>query len=222
MTSDLFAPDSLIDGLVADLRPAPPRRVWREAAFLAGLVVAELIVFLVLRDLRPDIGDAMTSMAFWWKLLSLMALALLAAAATLVSLDPATTTLRETTGVWRALALAATVILAIGWAIDAGAPGDATLAARLGWREGGKCLAAILLLSLPLIMVFGVLMRKGASTHPRRTASAAGLAAAGLAAGVFALHCPHDDPLYIVVWYGSAAGLVGGLARTVLPRLLRW
>ncbi len=65
-------------------------------------------------------------------------------------------------------------------------------------------------------------MRRGAPTQPTRTAAAAGLAAAGFGAFVFAFHCPHDDPLYVAVWYGGAVLAVTGLARLILPRLTRW
>jgi len=59
-------------------------------------------------------------------------------------------------------------------------------------------------------------------TLPSRSAGAAGLAAAGIGAWVFAFYCDHDDPLYVAVWYGVAVLGVSGLTRLVLPRLIRW
>jgi hypothetical protein len=114
------------------------------------------------------------------------------------------------------------VLLAAGWLLDAGAAGRAALIARLDWREGVDCLWNVGLLSLPLVTALALLMRRGAPTQPGRTALAAGLAAAGFGAFVFAFHCPHDDPLYVAVWYGGAVALVSGLARLLLPRLARW
>jgi hypothetical protein len=214
--------DFLIDQLVADLDPVRPRSRGREAVMLAGLILVEILLFLTLQELRPDMPEAMATAAFWWKSGSFAVIAILAAAAMLTSLDPATTTPRRLAGLWRGLAIFAPVALVLGWLIDAGASGRADLLARLEWRDGVDCLANIALLTLPLVLAFGLLMRRGAPTQPGRTSAAAGLAAAGFGAFVFAFHCPHDDPLYVAVWYGGAVLAVTGLARLVLPRLVRW
>jgi hypothetical protein len=214
--------ESLIDHLVADLDPVRPRSRMREALLLAGLVLAEVLLFVTLRDLRPDMPDAMATPAFWWKSGSFALIAIVAAAAMLTSLDPATTTPPRLAGLRRGLAILAPVLLALGWLIDAGDAGRAALIDRLVWRDGVDCLANIALLTLPLVLAFGILMRRGAPTQPERTAAAAGLAAAGFGAFVFAFHCPHDDPLYVAVWYGGAVVAVSGLARLVMPRLARW
>jgi hypothetical protein len=222
MPTDLSRADPLIDGLVADLGPVRPRRWQLEAAALAGLALVEILLFIAVIGVRPDMPDAMGAMPFWWKSGSLAALALLSAAAVLVSLDPATTTARRLSPLWRALAIAVPVLLAMGWLLDAGAAGRAALLARLDWREGVDCLKNVGLLSLPPVAALALLMRRGAPTQPGRTALAAGLAAAGFGAFVFAFHCPHDDPLYVAVWYGGAVAMISGLARLVLPRLTRW
>jgi hypothetical protein len=214
--------DMLIDQLVAELAPVQPRRRWREAALLAGLVLLEIPLFLMLSELRPDMPQAMAAPAFWWKSGSFAVIALLAGAAMLISLDPATTTPHRVAGWWRGLAVFAPVALVLGWLIDAGASGRSALLTRLEWRDGLDCLMNIALLTLPLVLALGVLMHRGAPTRPGRTAAAAGLAAAAAGAVVFALHCPHDDPLYVAVWYGGAVLGMAGLARLVLPRLVRW
>lgn len=222
MPTDLSHADPLIDRLVADLGPVRPRRWQMEAALLGGLVLIELLLFVAVIGVRPDMPKAMDAMPFWWKSGSLALVAVLSVAGVLVSLDPATTTKRQLTPLWRALAVAVPVLLATGWLLDAGAAGRATLLARLDWREGLDCLKNVGLLSLPPVIALGMLMRRGASTQPGRTALAAGLAAAGIGAFVFAFHCNHDDPLYVAVWYGGAMAMVSGLARFLLPRLTRW
>lgn len=214
--------DFLIDQLVADLGPVRPRSRGREALMLAGLIIVEILLFVTLQELRPDMPEAMATPAFWWKSGSFAVIAILAAAAMLTSLDPATTTPRRLAGLWRGLAIFAPLALALGWLIDAGASGRGNLLARLEWRDGVDCLANIALLTLPLVLAFGVLMRRGAPTQPGRTSAAAGLAAAGFGAFIFAFHCPHDDPLYVAVWYGGAVLAVTGLARLLMPRLVRW
>lgn len=222
MPIELHPADPLIDALVADLHPVQPRRWTREVALIAGLVLAEMLIYAALRGLRPDMPQAMHSPMFWWKALSMGSVASLAMAAVLLSLDPAITRSSRLTLLWRGLALVAPLALASGWLIDAGASGAALLIARLDWRDGLDCLANVLLLSLLPLLVLALFLRRGASTRPERSALAAGLAAAGLGAFVFAFHCNHDDPLYVAVWYGGAVLGIAGLARLLLPRLLRW
>jgi hypothetical protein len=222
MSIDRPQPDSVIDALVADLGAVQPRRAWHEAGMIAGLIFIELVLFVLVRDLRPDLPAAMATPMFWWKSLGFGGVGVMAAAALLISLDPAVTERHRVSGLWRGLAVLALLVVGLGWLIDAGASGGAALLARLDWREGLDCLASVWLLSLPLVLLLGLLMRRGAATQPRRSATAAGLAAAALAAFVFAIHCPHDDPLYVTVWYGGAVLAVTCVARLVLPRLTRW
>lgn len=222
MPTSLSAPDPLIDGLVAELRPVSPRRWSREAALLAGLGAAEFAVFVALQGLRPDLGEAMATSVFWWKSGSLAVIAGLALVTALVSLDPAVAGSRRLAGLWRMLGVVAGGALALGWLLDAGAAGTGSLVARLDWREGIDCLANVALLAIPAVLGLAVVARAGATVQPERTAAAAGLAAAGLAAFIFAFHCDHDDPLYVAVWYGAAVVGITGFARAVLPRLLRW
>ncbi|MBC7520714.1 MAG: DUF1109 family protein, partial [Sandarakinorhabdus sp.] len=87
--------ESLIDQLVADLGPVRPRSRAREALLLGGLDAIEILLFVTLQDLRPDMPVAMATPAFWWKSGSFALIAILSAAAMLTSLDPATTTPRR-------------------------------------------------------------------------------------------------------------------------------
>ena len=45
---------------------------------------------------------------------------------------------------------------------------------------------------------------------------------AGWAAFVFMLGCPHDDPLYIAVWYPAGCSVSALAAWAILARLARW
>jgi hypothetical protein len=214
--------DPFLDALAADLEAVTPRRPVLEAALIAALIAVELLLFVALGEMRPDMPHVMLTLGFWWKSGGLIGVGLLATAAVLLALDPATTTAEAQSRMWRGLALVAPLGLALGWLLDAGAAGESTLLARLDVRDGLDCLMNVGLLALPPVILLGAMMQRGAPTQPKRAATAAGLAAGGLGAFVFAFHCPHDDPLYVAVWYGGAILGIAGLARLMLPRLTRW
>lgn len=222
MPTDLAPADPLIDALVADLGAVRPRRWPREAALIAGLAAVELALFLAWRGARPDLDVAMVTPAFWWKLGSLAAIGTLATVAALVSLDPASSSTGRLGLLWRLLGIALPASLALGWLLDAGSAGRGAMIERLAWRDGLDCMVSVALLAVPVVVTLGLVLRRGATVQPGRTATAAGLAAAGLAAFVFAFSCDHDDPLYVAVWYGAALVGIAGLTRGLLPRLLRW
>jgi hypothetical protein len=211
----------LIEQLVGDLTPVRPRNRRLELLAIAGLLIVQAMLFLTISSPRADFGQAMATPAFWWKVASISTIAWLATAATLHSLDPAGT-MQSLSRFMRRLGLAAIAVLALGWLVDVLLMPPVPLLDRLDWREGVDCLANIAFLTLPMALAFGLLVRRGASTRPEQTATMAGLAAAGLAALVFALHCPHDDPVYVTVWYGSAMLANAGLVRLVLARVARW
>jgi hypothetical protein len=80
----------------------------------------------------------------------------------------------------------------------------------------------IVTLSIPAMVALALLMRRGAPGDNRASALAAGAAGAAWGALVFAFKCPHDDPLYIMVWYAVGGSIVVFAARLVLPLLSRW
>jgi hypothetical protein len=50
----------------------------------------------------------------------------------------------------------------------------------------------------------------------------AGLLAGGLAAALYAAHCPDDSPLFVAVWYTLALGIVVGVGAVAGRAVLRW
>lgn len=222
MPTDMSRSDPLIDSLVADLAPVRPRRWRREAAVVVGAVTLEAFAVAGMLGMRPDMPAAMTTPAFWWKSLCLALVAGLGAATVLISLDPAVTIVPRLRRVLTALALLLPVALAAGWLVDAGSAGTAALVARLDWREGLGCVWHVIATAVPMLVLLAWVIRRGAPTRPALTATMAGLAAAGLGAFSFAFSCPHDDPLYVAVWYGAAAAIMVAVARIGLPRLIRW
>ncbi|MDP2085569.1 MAG: NrsF family protein [Gemmobacter sp.] len=97
-----------------------------------------------------------------------------------------------------------------------------------GWamQATGKtmvpCLVTIPLLALlPLAALLGAL-RRGAPLSPARAGLAAGLAAGGLAATLYSLHCTEDSPLFWALWYSTGIAISGALGAVAGHRVLRW
>ena len=210
--------DQLIDRLVGELRPVRRRTVWGDAAILCGLGVVEIALFVAVGLIRPDMPLAMDQPSLWWKFASLASIAVVGGSVALLSFDPARSPRR---GLRWLLALVV-LCLGIGWAIDAAGNDAGTLVARLDWFGGVQCVAKMVFLSLPAVIGLGLLMRRGAPTDTGGTALAVGISSAAWGAFVFVFACPHDDPLYIALWYAVGCGLVTGFARLVLPILTRW
>jgi len=210
--------DRLVNRLVDNLKPVRRRSAAGDAALLALAGAAELALFLGLGFMRTDMPMAMGQPSFWWKLGSLGVIALVGAAVAVLSFDPVASPRR---GLRWLVALIA-VCLAAGWFVDAARAGLPALLDRLHWQDGLGCVAKMTALSVPAVVGFGLLMRRGAATDAGGTALASGIAAAAWGAFVFVFACPFDDPLYIAVWYALGCGLVTGFARLALPRLARW
>src|SRR5215469_9910151 len=210
--------DQLVDRLAADLKAIRRRSVQSELLILATLCGIELGLFLAVGMMRPDMPEAMDHLSFWWKLSSLGLIALIGASAAIISFNPAESPRRGL----RSLVAILVLCLAIGWVIDASQNGLPTLATRLDWHEGVKCVCQMVLLSIPAAIALGLFMRRGAPTDLNGTSLASGVAAAGWGAFVFVFACQHDDPLYVAVWYTVGCGLVILFARLLLPWLTRW
>ena len=208
----------LLERLVDDLRPSRRRRPGIEALAILVLCGLELALLLGTGFARPDMTQAMAQGSFWWKLGSLGLLAVGGGVTAILSFDPARSPRRGLRGLLAILAFS----LVGGCFI--GAPHGAlmTLLARLDWSEGIVCVAKMVVLSLPPLLGLGLLMRRAAPTEPGGTALAVGITAAACGAFLFVFACPHDDPLYIAVWYVAGCGLVTLAARLLLPILTRW
>ncbi len=211
--------DRLLDELVADLQPVKPRRNRRDLLLLGIIGAIEIGLFLLFGAARHDIMIAMKLPSFWWKIGSLGTLTITAGITAVRSFDPSVSPRKGL----RLLPSLIAAALAIGWVIDAaGAGGAAALWARLMLHHGIDCLFAMVSLSIPAILALGLLMRRGAPTDRKGSASAVGVASAAWGAFVFVFNCPHDDPFYVAVWYLAGCGITTLIARLVLPRMTRW
>lgn len=209
--------DSLILDLSADLAPVKRRSVPREAALLAAVGAAELVLLLGAGAMRPDMGRVILSPFMIWKIGSLAALAGVTCAIAMQSFTPPASSRR---GLLLALGLAALAIVA-GMFVTSAADSGRSLLDRLLPVHGLLCATSIIVLATPLVAALAALMRHAAPVRPKQSALACGLAAATSGALVFTVCCPMNDPLYIAVWYSLGVAIVAGLARWLLPRRFR-
>jgi hypothetical protein len=212
------ANEELVNRLAGELEPVSRWRAGRELLWLALLAAIELALFIAAGSMRGDMGTAMDHPSFWWKVISLGLLAVTGSVTAVASFDPMMSPRRRMTLVAATLGLA----LLAGWLVDAlGTPGSAVMA-RLDWRHGLECDSWILALSIPPLIAFALLARRGAPVRLHASALLVGLASAAWGGFVFALRCPFDDPLYIAVWYAIAGAVITVIARLALPRIARW
>lgn len=85
------------------------------------------------------------------------------------------------------------------------------------------CLVCIPLnATVPFAAILLAMRQLASPTHLPRAGALAGLAAGGISAFVYTLHCTDDSFAFIAIWYSLTIALctvVGGLLG---PRLLRW
>jgi hypothetical protein len=205
--------DDLIAALSADATVESPLapRLAGLAALSAALVAA---LFYAVFAPRPDLLAAAAATAM--KLAFTLSLAAAGLAAALRLARPGE---RRASLAWLAAPLA---LLAAFVAADLARRGLVGWRPRLFGATAAACFFLVTTLAaLPLAALLRAL-RRGAPERPARAGFAAGLAAAGLGASVYALHCPEDSPLFMAAWYGAAALAAGLIGAALGRRLLRW
>ncbi len=120
--------------------------------------------------------------------------------------------------------------------LGAGAPAAAlALAVALLWPDpraadwvptvdsaSVTCLFAVSGLALAALGLFLAALRRGAPTRPALAGAAAGLAAGGLGAAAYAIHCPIDAPGYVATWYPAGMLAATGIGALIGRRSLVW
>jgi hypothetical protein len=180
-------------------------------AFGAALLMA------ILLGVREDLWSAMRLPMFWVKL----ALPAALAAAALVVVVRLARPGVPLGGAPAALAapLVAIWILAIVALITV-TPGErGELVLGDTWLA---CLVSISVLSVPAFAGLMWALKGFAPTRPALTGGAAGLLAAGLAAAIYALHCPEMAAPFLAIWYVLGMAIPGAVGAALGARLLRW
>jgi hypothetical protein len=209
--------DDLIRALTTDLaQPGTSIETRFAVAFLPGVLLA-LALFAVTLGPRPDLALVASDMRFLFKFVVTLLLALCSALLVWRLVRPGAPARLQIV----ALAFVP-LVLAAGVLVELFVLPTPSWGARLVGSNGLVCLVSIPFFALPMLIAEILALRQGASTRPALTGVVAGLFAGGVAAAIYAAHCPDDSPLFIALWYSlgiAIVALVGGFAGRLA---LRW
>jgi hypothetical protein len=205
-----------IAALVDDLQPVKPMQK-RRGILATAAVVAAVGVFITLnKGMRADVMAGDPNPMF---LLRAGLLLLLGIGCGWAVLNMASPSVGKQGQSWKmAIAAAALVPLA---ALVVAATGHSDIAIA-NMRYGMDCLMFSGIAGLATAIPMVLWLRKGAPTSPERAGWLTGVAAGGLGAFAYGLHCPFNDLVYIGLWYSVAVGLCAVIGRLVVPQLIRW
>ncbi|WMT75979.1 DUF1109 domain-containing protein [Bradyrhizobium sp. Ash2021] len=185
-------------------------------SLLVAVPVTSLLFFLVL-GFRSDIAIAIHNPFFGLKFAVTTTLAISTLVLGLHLARP------EATLGCRAWPLLIPIgLLAAGIVGEMMLPQGLSALTRLVGTNSRICLAAIPLMSLPLLTATLAGLRQGATSHPARTGAVAGLFSAGLAATFYASNCTDDSPLFVITWYSLAGAIVASLGALAGNKVLRF
>src|SRR5262245_11749236 len=209
--------DDLIDAIAEDAAARLPSLGARMAVALAVGGAASVALFAYSLGVRSDIASAMQAWRFDAKLATTLMCFVTALWATARLARPETAQRQAlATLLLPLLGLA----LAIGWELVASPAG--TWYARAVGSNSRLCVASILAMSTAPLAALLVALRAGAPQSPGLAGAAAGLLAGGLAATLYAIHCPDDSPLFVALWYLPVVILVTLAGAIIGHRALRW
>jgi len=209
--------DQLIRTLAADnAHREKPVGFVLALALLAAAPVSLLMFFAVL-GVRPDVMTAMHNPFFDLKFAVTLALAISAVMVSL-HLSRPEASLRG----WVFLLVLPVGLLAAGIAGEMMLPQRLPMMTRLVGSNSKICMSSIPLLSLPLLVAALLGLRHGAPARPAIAGAIAGLLSAGLAATLYASHCPDDSPLFVATWYTIATALVAAIGALAGSKVLRF
>jgi hypothetical protein len=210
--------EQLIQRLATDLRPVSRMAVLRRLVVgvgLGGLVSVALVGASL--GWRPHFMGALGNSMFWLKLVYTVTVAAVAIWACERLSRPAASGLR------RAVWLIAPVLVMAALAVHQQMRAPPPMRMHMMMGDSAKvCSWLILTASVPPLAGLIWAVRGLAPMRMRLTGTVLGLAAGGVGASAYALHCPESTAAFMAIWYTlgmAAAGLLGFL---VSPRLLRW
>ncbi|MEP7243625.1 MAG: NrsF family protein [Gammaproteobacteria bacterium] len=208
--------DELVRVLARDgARPVAPIGQAMLVAVLVGLVLSAALFALVLHP-RPDIGEAVLTPRFLFKLIVMAALAVAAGALLVDAARP----LPRFQGSW-ALLVAPALLLA-GVVVELFITDADTWRAHLVGHNAVHCVSLIPFFALAPAAALFFILKRGAPARPAISGAVAGLVAGGIGALFYAMSCPDDSPLFVATWYSIAIAAVTMVSSYAGSKLLRW
>jgi hypothetical protein len=211
--------DDLVELLSTNLEAVDWREVSRTILVSAGLgALATFAVMMFLLGPRSDVAEIHAWMFIAAKFAFAGAIVAVALAYLVRVARPSGE--RRVSATLIVLPFAAALVMA---------GGSLALAPVADWRAmifGTEWLLCLLCIPLNAILPFAAIilaMRQfAAPTQLARAGALAGLAAGGISALVYALHCRGDSLAFIAVWYGLTIAVCTLVGALLGPKLLRW
>jgi hypothetical protein len=207
----------LIAALAADPIPEPVDMGRRFAVALALGIVGALALYALFVGPRPDLAAALRTVRFNLKFLDAIALALPSLMLLWRLARP-----DARSGALALFLFAPLILLAVAVAVELMVvPSDQWLQRLIG-QNMLYCTTMIPMMAAPILAALIFAMRAGAPQHPGWTGALAGAASAGIAAFLYATHCPDDSPLFVATWYPIATLVCAGVGALAGRRYLVW
>jgi hypothetical protein len=210
--------DDLINAIAADAKSvAPPIAQTVAMAVGMGALISALL-FLWVLGIRDNFAESLTSsLRFVFKFVLTLSLAIPAYVLVRGLSRP---DFQPGKKLWL-LALAPGLLL-IGIGLELfSVPPDQWHERMIG-HNSVVCLIVIPLLSLAPLAAVLYALRSGAPANPAMAGAVGGLLSAGIAATLYASHCPDDSPLFLAAWYTTGVVLMTALGALIGSRILRW
>lgn len=209
--------EKLIDSLVADQGHPPPDPSRTLLYALPVAILVTLAIFTYYLDMRADLPAAFTSWRYLLKLSLSLSIAGAAIGLVLHLAQP-----QHRPGLAFRWMLLLTLPLLAGFLLEGAMLPPANWAQAAMGENAVYCLIFVPLLSLAPLAAILWTLRRGAPRSPTACGAAAGLAAGGIGAFIYAVHCNNDSPFYLGIWYLSAIAIVTLLGTLIGHRYLRW
>jgi hypothetical protein len=206
-----------IAALAADPVPEPIHFRRRLAAALALGLAGALALYALFVGPRPDFAEAVGTVRFDLKFVDSLALALPSLLLLVRLARPEAEP--GALGLWL---FAPLVLLAFAVSVELAITPSDDWMKRLVGHNMRYCTTMIPMMAAPILAALIIAMRAGAPRRPAWTGALAGAAAAGIAAFLYASHCPDDSPLFVATWYPLATLVCAAIGALAGRRFLAW
>lgn len=208
--------NSLIDGLVDDLKPVKTINPVTGFAVVGLLSLAALAAVSFFMGVRDDLAMGMVDEMFF---LRSGVLLMLGVATCITAVNMARPGVGKLSRGW-IWALATAAIFPLTAAIMSAI--NAPPVEVLRPTNGFECVIVSLLSASVIGTGLTLWLRQGAPTSPERAGWLVGVASGALGAAAYNIHCPFNDIYYIGLWFTLPVLASAVFGRFVVPHLIRW